>query len=248
MLTSAQCVLEAFLRRAREPGRVISTVSELHDRMRHRAPRRVVTVNLFELHHYVRDPHHRFLTDAADYWTADGWPVVRALRKIGVSAERVTGSGLCSDLLTTDPVSGLRHVAVLGSSDQVVDEYARRLTERGRSVVLRDTGRRDDWTATRMKDRLMASRADVVLVAVGTPYGVDVAARVQGFAPCPVIAVGAGVGMAVGMERRAPRPVQDVHLEWAWRMLADPRRLARRYAADCAPLLPALSRAAASVA
>lgn len=246
---SARAVLERFLDEARQPGRMVSSADALVQRLSMPGGRRIVTVNLFELHHYVHDPAHRALIDSAESWTADGWPVVRALRTTGVSVDRVTGSGLCADLLALPGEAGPRRIAVLGSEDRIVDAFARRLADRGREVVYRHTGARGEWTREDVRGPLGASDPELVLVAVGTPYGVEVAAGLEASLPrSSVVAVGAGVGLAVGMERRASPALQRLHLEWAWRMATDPRRLTRRYLLDCAPLLPALRAAARSLA
>ena len=222
-------------------------MTELHHRLAHGRDQRVVTVNLFELHHYVRDPGYRALIDAADAWTADGWPVMRALRRIGIETERVTGSGLCLDLLGLPEAADLRRVAVFGSEPHILAEYGRRLSEQGRELVHVDWGAYTDWTATRVAPALRQTQPDLVLVAVGTPQGVRVAERLEVLAPCPVVAVGAGLGMAVGLERRAPRLLQDWHLEWTWRLVRDPERLWRRYLRECLPLVLPLRRAADAV-
>ena len=246
---TARELLRRFLDQARQPGRMVASADALQQRLAMPGGRRIVTVNLFELHHYVQDPDHRALIDSAESWTADGWPVVRALATTGVTVDRVTGSGLCADLLTLPPDAGLRRIAVLGSEAHVVDAFARRLAERGRDVVYRHTGSRAQWTQDDVRGPLRASDPELVLVAVGTPYGVEVAAHLEAVLPrASVIAVGAGVGLAVGLERRASPRVQRLHLEWAWRMATDPRRLTRRYLVHCAPLLPALRGAASTLA
>lgn len=245
---STRVLLEQFLDHARQPGRLVSSDEALWQRLSTPGSRRIVTVNLFELHHYVHDSAHRALMDSAESWTADGWPVVRALRTIGVSVDRVTGSGLCADLLTLPLEAGLQRIAVLGSEDHVVDAFTRRLAERGREVVYRHTGARALWAGDEVRGPLVASDPQLVLVAVGTPYGVEVTAQLEPvLSRSSVVAVGAGVGLAVGMERRASPLLQRLHLEWAWRMGTDPRRLARRYLVDCAPMLPALRAAAKSL-
>ena len=59
----------------------------------------------------------------------------------------------------------------------------------------------------------------------------DVAAEIRdalgnvGFA-----SIGAGLDFLSGHQRRAPKLVRQVKLEWAWRMLSNPRRLFMRYA------------------
>ncbi|MEX5730281.1 UDP-N-acetyl-D-mannosaminuronic acid transferase (WecB/TagA/CpsF family) [Rhodovulum iodosum] len=55
--------------------------------------------------------------------------------------------------------------------------------------------------------------------------------------------MGAGLDFIAGSQRRAPVWVQRLALEWAWRMLGDPGRLAGRYAA-CAAALPGLGLSA----
>lgn len=244
-----RAVLKDFLRRAQRPERLVASGDALLHRLSDPRSGRIVTINLFELYHYVHDPVHRAFVNSAQGWTADGWPVVRALRKVGVVVDRVTGSGLCADLLALPRDVGPRTIAVLGSEDRVVDAFAGRLAEQGRELVYRNTGARDDWRRDDVRGPLRASDPDVVLVAVGTPHGVEVAAGLEPFLPSSsVVAVGAGVGLAVGMERRAAPLVQALHLEWAWRMVADPRRLARRYLLECVPLLPSLLAAARSLA
>ena len=243
-MRSPVAVLRRFLELAQEPGRVLSTEAQLHGRLERGGPLRLVTVNLFDVSHYVRDPSYRDLVDRADHWTADGQPVVRAFRRVGVAATRVTGSDLCRDLLTWPVSAGLRRVAILGSSSEVLDAYGAALAAAGRELVLSDAGQRSTWTRDRLESTLAQAAPDVLLIAVGTPFGASVAARLLPMVSCPVIPIGAGVGMAVGVERRAPTLAQRLNGEWAWRMITDPQRLARRYLVECLPVLPALVLAA----
>ena len=57
---------------------------------------------------------------------------------------------------------------------------------------------------------------------------------------CYVLPVGAGLEYATGQKRRAPAALRHVGLEWAWRVLNEPRRLFRRYAVDSWPFLAAI--------
>jgi exopolysaccharide biosynthesis WecB/TagA/CpsF family protein len=49
--------------------------------------------------------------------------------------------------------------------------------------------------------------------------------RARGLALC----IGASINFLTGTERRAPRWMQITNLEWLYRLLQDPRRLAQRY-------------------
>jgi exopolysaccharide biosynthesis WecB/TagA/CpsF family protein len=68
-------------------------------------------------------------------------------------------------------------------------------------------------------------------LAVGSPQQEELAYRlkargtVRGLALC----IGASINYLTGVEKRAPRWVRALALEWLYRLLHDPRRLARRY-------------------
>ena len=69
------------------------------------------------------------------------------------------------------------------------------------------------------------------LLAVGCPQQEILAQRLaesgrsRGLALC----IGASVNFITGDERRAPAWVQTLHMEWLYRLLQNPRRLAHRY-------------------
>jgi len=68
-------------------------------------------------------------------------------------------------------------------------------------------------------------------LAVGSPQQEILAHRLQarGSARGLVFCVGAALNFITGAEVRAPRWMQQMALEWLYRLLQDPRRLARRY-------------------
>ena len=55
------------------------------------------------------------------------------------------------------------------------------------------------------------------------------------------VSIGAGLDFLAGSQTRAPAWVRAIAMEWLWRMLANPRRLALRYL-RCALILPGLAR------
>jgi exopolysaccharide biosynthesis WecB/TagA/CpsF family protein len=68
-------------------------------------------------------------------------------------------------------------------------------------------------------------------LAVGSPQQEIVAQRLKerGVARGLALCVGASVDFLTGVERRAPVWMQDASLEWLYRLLQNPRRLAKRY-------------------
>jgi exopolysaccharide biosynthesis WecB/TagA/CpsF family protein len=69
------------------------------------------------------------------------------------------------------------------------------------------------------------------LLAVGCPQQEILALRLaqSGRARGLALCIGASVNFITGSERRAPAWVQQLHMEWLYRLLQSPRRLAHRY-------------------
>jgi exopolysaccharide biosynthesis WecB/TagA/CpsF family protein len=51
------------------------------------------------------------------------------------------------------------------------------------------------------------------------------------------LCIGASINFLVGVEKRAPKIMQILHLEWLYRMLQDPARLIKRYASNASYLV-----------
>jgi N-acetylglucosaminyldiphosphoundecaprenol N-acetyl-beta-D-mannosaminyltransferase len=79
--------------------------------------------------------------------------------------------------------------------------------------------------------RRSTARADVVWVGIGVPKQEKWMARMRAALDAPVlIGVGAAFDFHAGLVPQAPNRVQDLGLEWAYRLAHEPRRLWRRYA------------------
>lgn len=81
-----------------------------------------------------------------------------------------------------------------------------------------------------MADRINASAAGILWVALGAPRQERWIHRMAPLLKVPVMAgVGAAFEIIAGRFTRAPRWLQRLGLEWAWRLAQDPARLWRRY-------------------
>jgi N-acetylglucosaminyldiphosphoundecaprenol N-acetyl-beta-D-mannosaminyltransferase len=75
-----------------------------------------------------------------------------------------------------------------------------------------------------------ASKADVVWVGIGVPKQEKWMAEMRPTLKAPVlIGVGAAFDFHAGLVPQAPSWMQEVGLEWAYRLAREPRRLWRRY-------------------
>jgi exopolysaccharide biosynthesis WecB/TagA/CpsF family protein len=69
------------------------------------------------------------------------------------------------------------------------------------------------------------------LIAVGTPQGEKLAQmlKARGRAKGLTFCIGASINFLTGIERRAPLWMRNIGMEWLFRLLLSPRRLAGRY-------------------
>ena len=174
------------------------------------------------------------------YVLPDGQPVVWASRLLGQPLRaRLAGSTLFAELWP-ELVSG-RRVLMIASSTELVERLGGD-TPTARYVVAPHLSASDtEAIATLVSDCLDVAadlKPEFVVVGLSHPKQEEIAHglldhwdRVGGEPPL-ILMLGASPEMYVGMQRRAPRWMQKVGLEWLFRFLFAPRRLFRRYFVD----------------
>jgi len=197
---------------------------------------RVVTANTDILQLAARDPVARALVDAATAVVADGMPLVWASRILGDPLpERVTGSSLIFSLSEAAAAAD-RGVYVLGGAPGVPEQAAQRL--RALYPALRVVGTEspafgfdDDPVAVAdVVERVRRAAPDLVFVGMGFPrQEVLIESLVAAHPHAFYIGCGAAIPMAAGVLDRAPVLLQRAGLEWVYRLVREPGRLARRY-------------------
>lgn len=124
---------------------------------------------------------------------------------------------------------GARPLAVLGSADPWLSGACARLEGEGRRIVARLDGFQPDAAYL---DLIAQTRPEIVLLAMGMPRQEQVAAALRAAFPDRPMAIlcgGAIVDFLAGRFTRAPAWTRRLGLEWAWRLMLEPRRLFRRY-------------------
>jgi N-acetylglucosaminyldiphosphoundecaprenol N-acetyl-beta-D-mannosaminyltransferase len=191
----------------------------------------VVTPNVDHLIRYHEEPRFRDCYSAATFVLLDSRFASRLLRVIkGMTLRVCTGSDL-----TAAVFSGL-----VTSTDRILligTDAAQALT---RKYHLQDLHHynppmgfiKDAAEVERCLDFIEShSPFRFCFLAVGCPqqeiiaHALQKRGRARGLALC----VGASINFLTGSERRAPRWMQEASIEWLFRLLQNPRRLAYRY-------------------
>ena len=172
--------------------------------------------------------------NGADLVVPDGRPLVWALRAFGVGdASQVRGTYLTEALLRMAWERDLT-VGVLGASPEVLSAFRREVDRSWPGLRLvyafsppfRQLSPEEDSSIVR---DIRASRARILLVALGCPKQEMWMWRHREAIPSVMVGVGAAIDFLAGYKRQAPVIVQRSGLEWLFRLASEPRRLWRRY-------------------
>ena len=192
----------------------------------------VLTANASHLCVMRRDASLRHACAQADLTVADGMSVVWALRLLGRPVpERVAGIDLMVSLLDLAGAMGLR-VYFLGARPEVLEALVAECS--GRFPGLAIAGARHGYFSSDEHDAIVEdisqSRPHFLFVGMPSPAKDVFCQRYRDRLQVPVVmGVGGSFDVLAGFIRRAPRVVQRAGLEWAWRLLMEPRKLWKRY-------------------
>lgn len=210
-------------------------VAEIESWVRRGEKRYVNVCTVHTVMECQKDAELRATVNASGLSTPDGMPLVwlgrlHGYRHIG----RVYGPDLMLALCERSHITGHRHFfygGVPGGADLLLEKLGRRypgLIVAGRhSPPFRPPGAYEE---SQVLEEINASRPDIVWVGLGTPKQDYWVARHRAALAAPVlIAVGAAFDFHAGLLRQAPRWMQRSGLEWIFRLMQEPRRLAFRY-------------------
>lgn len=182
-----------------------------------------------------RDASLRRIHNAAGLVTPDGMPLVWLCRRRGFSfVERVYGPDLMLACCKRSVSLQYRHF-FYGGAPGVAERLAERLRARLPGLAIVGTysppfGPGSAKVRNAEVERINAARPHIVWVGLSTPKQERwMAESVGTLTASALIGVGAAFDFHAGVKRQAPRWVQRSGLEWAFRMMSEPRRLGPRY-------------------
>lgn len=167
--------------------------------------------------------------------TPDGMPLVWLCRYKGYhNVSRVYGPDLMLALCEHSVVQGYRHF-FYGGAEGVPEQLAKNLRERFPGLLVAGTYSPpfhplmpdEDAQVVRM---INETKPDIVWVGLGSPKQERwMATHLERLRVPVLIGVGAAFDFHAGRKKQAPYWMQQIGLEWLFRLLAEPQRLWKRY-------------------
>lgn len=180
--------------------------------------------------------------DDPEYWKVqagsvmsvpDGKPLsVVGRRSIG-SMDRVTGPDLMREILQMSAERGWSHFFYGNTAENLSalveatrGEYPGLEIAGYEPSIFRELS---DDEVDELAMRVNASGADFMWVAIGAPRQELLMSRLRGKAGALMVGVGGAFNILAGITPEAPLWVQNIGLEWLYRLIQEPKRLFKRY-------------------
>lgn len=199
----------------------------------------VVTPNADVIVKFQDDRDFREIYSKAYLVLPDGMPLLWAAAFLGTPLkEKVSGSDLFIQLCAVAAAKGYK-VFFLGARPGVAQKAADELKRQMPLLEICGTHSpsfvfdKDNAESDKIVRMLQEAKPDILFVGVGSPRQEKWIYKYKDCYNIPVsISVGISFDYAAGTVKRAPQWMQRSGLEWAGRLLAEPRRLWKRYLID----------------
>jgi N-acetylglucosaminyldiphosphoundecaprenol N-acetyl-beta-D-mannosaminyltransferase len=179
-------------------------------------------------------PKFASVLENSDLVTPDGMPLVWSLRLLGFpKASRVYGPTLTLHVCKAAAQDHIP-IALYGSTSESLKAFAQFLENKFPGIEIacaisppfRPLTLKEDNEYTQT---LVESGARILLVGIGCPKQEYWMAAHQDQIPAVMLGVGAAFDFHSGRVKQAPPFIQNLGLEWLFRLLMEPRRLWKRY-------------------
>ena len=208
------------------------TVNLVDEYVRTKTPLHLMGVNADKINEVNENLLMKKIVNCCGVINADGISVVMASKFLGKPLpQRVAGIDLMQNLVELCAQRGYS-VYLLGAKQQVVEKVADVL--RRKYSTLKIVGvhngyfEKESWSL--LSREINESYADIIFVGITSPLKEYLIEYLQNQGNNAVfMGVGGSFDVISGNIPRAPRWIQKIGMEWFFRVLQEPRRLAKRY-------------------
>jgi N-acetylglucosaminyldiphosphoundecaprenol N-acetyl-beta-D-mannosaminyltransferase len=212
-------------------------------------PKLIITFNLDFYRNAMVNNDFSSICRKADLILPDGIGIIHLLKiKYNKKLNRITGNDLFEMILKISSDIPLK-IAFVGSTSKVLETLVKKVNENYPNCIIAAAispvlfFENIEEENNSVLQQITEAKPDVLFLALGNPrqelwlhkYKDLIGAKIN-------IGVGAVFDFYSGNKKRSPSFFQKISLEWAWRLVHEPKRLSKRYLVNGIPffLLKAL--------
>ncbi|MGC6389288.1 lipopolysaccharide N-acetylmannosaminouronosyltransferase [Ewingella sp. S1.OA.A_B6] len=191
----------------------------------------LVAINAEKVLAMESQPEIAGLIGRAEYKYADGISVVRSIRRKYPQAEvsRIPGADLWEGMMQRAGQEGTPVFLIGGKPDVLEQTEAKLRAQWNVNIVGSQNGYLDPQQRDSLFERVKASHAAIVTVAMGSPKQEVLMYDCRAVHPDALyMGIGGTYDVFTGHVKRAPKIWQKLGLEWLYRLIRQPSRLGRQ--------------------
>ncbi|MDT1957205.1 WecB/TagA/CpsF family glycosyltransferase [Carnobacterium divergens] len=197
-----------------------------------RIPTQHVVINASKINLMSENTDLREIINESPLINADGQSIVWAGRFLGADIpERVTGIDLFTELVKKAAVNGWR-LYYFGSEEDVVRKVIALHKKEYPDLIVAGyrNGFFDDAESKEIAKEIYESHADILFVAFSSPKKEYWIHQYKDSLNVPfMMGVGGSFDVIAGKTKRAPKWMQNIGMEWFYRLIQEPKRMFSRY-------------------
>ncbi len=195
----------------------------------------VCLANVHMLVEAYNSPKFQNVVNGADIVAPDGMPIAKSLGLFyHIKQQRVDGMGLMQNLLAQCAARGQSVYFYGGTSEMLGDTRAYLLAKYPRLKIAGMYAPPFKELSTAEKASVVCdinqSGANLVFVVLGCPKQEAWMNEMKGKISAVMLGIGGALPMMIGWLKKAPKWLQNIGMEWFYRLLQEPKRLFKRYA------------------
>lgn len=199
----------------------------------------IITPNVDQIVRIEKDHYFKEICDNAELLLVDGHPLLWIARFYKTPLkEKICGSDLVPHLCELASRKGYS-VFFLGAAPGVAQKAAEEMTKRNPGLRVAGTYspplgfEKDDQETARMNQMLKQSKADMLFVGLGVPkQDIFIYENMHQYEIPLSFSIGGAIDFIAGEQKRAPRWMNRIGMEWLYRLAHNPVRMFKRYIVD----------------
>lgn len=196
----------------------------------------VITPNVDQIVYIEKNEYFKKICNSAELLLVDGTPLLWIAKCYGNPIkEKICGSDLVPDLCELAAKKGYK-IFLLGAAEGVAQKAANNLKNKYPGLKIAGTYsppygfENDQCEIDKINSILLESHADMLFVGMGVPkQDIFIYENMHNYQIPMSFSIGAAIDFEAGVQKRAPKWLNQLGFEWLYRLIQNPKKMFRRY-------------------
>ena len=199
----------------------------------------VITPNVDQIVRIENDEYFKKICENCELLLVDGHPLMWIAKWYGTPLkEKICGSDLVPKLCMVAAKKGYS-IFLLGAAEGVAAKAAENLKQKYYGLKVAGVYsppygfEKNKEELEKINKLLFESKADMLFVGMGVPkQDIFIYENMYKYQIPMSFSIGATIDFIAGVQKRAPKWMNSIGMEWLYRLIQDPKRMFKRYIVD----------------